>query len=220
MSFNLSYTSTEDKYPDHESNICYYVLNDTYMMSKSVHQQSASVYYEWYSDNAEVNEYYHPETESHYKVGDTRQATHYEEGDDEDHKFVRLVLCFRGEGMALWCHDEEETPILAWNYTHDVQREISKHQKEGNYFPCFDINNLLREGIVEVLSYNQVEVGKEGNKYYQVYADVKYKGGVFHLRMSQDSKWENDLWVNEIKGKVGYGKVSVYIYECSSPSTE
>ncbi|CAH9014144.1 conserved hypothetical protein [Vibrio phage 424E50-1] len=220
MNFTLSYTSTEDKYPDHKSNIIYYVMNNTYMMEQSVHQQSASVYYEWFSDNAEVNEYYDPETESHYKVGDTRQATYYEEGDKEDHRMVRLVMCFKGEGRALWCHEEEHTPILAWNYAHDVQREISKHQKEGNYFPCFDINNLLREGIVKVITHEQAEVGAEGEKYYHVYADVKYKGGLFHLRMAQGSKWENDTWVNEKNGKNVYGKVGIFTYKCISPSTE
>lgn len=206
--FTLEYYTTPEKHPDHKSRICYYVLNDTYILPRTLTQAFANVYYEWFSDNAEVNEYYNPSTESHYQVGAVRQATHWVEGDEETHQFVRLVICFEGEGIALWCSDPEETPVLAWNYAHDIQNEVASHQAGVNYFPCFDINNLLREGVVQVESFEKKEIITH-DRYYQIYANVIYKGRRFHLRMAQDAVWGEGDW----GGEGQYGKVSVFQYK-------
>ena len=204
------YNSEEEKQPEHNSNICYYVLKGDNQYHTSLEQQFAEATYGWYSDCGEVDEYFEEDKESHFKIGDTRKATWYEKGDRESHEYVRLHLCL--DGQPLWRNLEDDIAVIAWNYTHDIKYEVSKYLVDEDYFPCFDINNLLREGFVKVVEYKKrliENLNDATQNYYQVYALVLYKENYYNLSMSQDSLWEDTDWTEE----GGYGKVSVFRWE-------
>lgn len=198
--FSLKYHDIKEKIPAHRSKICYYVLVGNYQLSSSSAQSFGDITYEWASDNGEISEYYDLNLESEFKINDTRPSTHWP---DEE---VRLHMCI--DGQPVWGLLREEPISIAWNYTHDILREIAKY-KEGNYFPAFDINNLLREGIIKVVSKSKTLVGEEGNKYFHVYTILEYKGKLYDVSLSQDDKWEDKDW--EEDGK--FGKVDVFSYK-------
>lgn len=207
--FTLNYYNSEDNQPEHDSQICYYVLNKNYQLSQTTAQSFASVTYEWFSSCGEVNEYYYPDKESCYKVGDVRKSTWFEEGDRETHREVMLMLCL--DGQPNWRNLPEDIAVLGWNYTHEIEYEMNKHQ-DCNYFPCFDVNNLLRTGEVRVVTYEKqyIPAGKyNADDYYQIYATVEYKSQTFKLSMSQDGLWKETDWTE----RGSYGKVDIFQWE-------
>ncbi|HAS2540346.1 TPA: hypothetical protein I6W52_003573 [Vibrio cholerae] len=200
MSLSLTFKDSRvDGWPPHKSKISYYVLDDNPYLHQELHPQYAEITYGWYSECHEVFEHYDPIKESGYKLGDSRPSTYFSDDENESHRTVYLSI-----QMEEYSFDENQAHI-AWMHTHDMQREISKHQSR-NYFPCFDINNLLREGVVTPVSFEKVVVGEESNQYYHVYGVFKYMGENYLLKMSQDSQWSEDSWVKDGE----YGDVSIY----------
>jgi hypothetical protein len=195
--FTLTYHLLSEKIPDHKSKVCYYVLKGDYQLTSSLAQQFCDITYEWFSDNGEISEYYKPEYEGQYKLFDTRPSIGWP---DED---VRLCLCI--DHQPVWQLHTGEVKI-AWNYTHDIMYAVSKYQEGKNYFPCFDVNNLLREGLIKVISWEKCEVGVVGNAWFHIYADVVYKDEKYHLRLAQEDKWDEDAWTVPNK----FGKVGVF----------
>lgn len=194
--FTLKYHELSEKTPDHKSQISFYVLNGDFNLYESLEVQFGKVTYGWCSDGGESHYYYNPETESHYAVGSTKSVGHL---------CYNVKLRLEINGQPVFQNNDEDDLNIAWNYTHEIEREISKY-KGKDYFPCFDINNLLREGIVTPLKFDKIEVGDAGQKHFQIYGIFTYYGNVYYLRMSQDNKWSSDDWVKE----GCFGEVSVF----------
>ena len=207
MDLTLTYKDVKEHgWPDHRSNISYYVLSDNFYLKRSLHPQYYEVTYEWFSECHEVSEYYNPSTQGHFKLGDSKPSEYLAADEKESHRTIYLGINLDGYHHRI--NDNEDLPHIAWAYTHNMQRTLSKYQGR-NYFPCFDINNLLREGVATPISFSKHLVGREGNQYYQVYGVFEYKEEKFHLKMAQDSEWEDDDWVKEGK----YGKVDIFQWE-------
>lgn len=213
--FTLRYYESKERTPTHNSQITFYVLNDTCYLNKSLNQQLATVTYEWYSDCGEVSEYYNTKTESQYKVGETREAKHHLTAKKDSHKTVRLTMTLDVSGSrfpsTLWGNLPEEIPNLAWNYTHEVRNAVSNYAGD-NYFPCFDINNLIRDGVITIMMYNKYSVGESPrDKHYRIACTAEYKGGIYNLVLIQDSAWDEDSWSH---GKdCVYSDVTVFTWE-------
>ena len=200
MSFSLTFKDSKvDGWPTHKSKISYYVLDYNPDLYQELHPQYDDIIYGWYSKCCEVFEYYDPIKESDYKIGDSRPSAYFSDDENKSHRTVCLCIEM-GENIF----DANQVHI-AWMYTHDIEREISKQQTR-NYFPCFDINNLLREGVVTPVSFEKVAVGEEGDQHYHVRGVFKYMGENYLLKMSQDSQWSEDCWVRSGV----YGDVSIY----------
>lgn len=204
MDLQLTYKDSEEHgWPRHRSKISYYVLKGNFYLSQELHPQYYEVTYEWYSTCQEINEYYDPLTQGRFKLGDSKPSQYFSDDEDESHRTVHLGINLEGYHHRI--KDNEDLPQIAWCYTHDIQREIAKYQGK-NYFPCFDINNLLREGDVTPIAFEKCLVGEEGNQYYHVSGVFLYKGEKYALKMSQDSAWKEDDWVTEGQ----YGKVGIF----------
>ncbi|CAH9014072.1 conserved hypothetical protein [Vibrio phage 495E54-1] len=204
MNIVLTYKDVKDcGWPDHRSKISYYVLDKNFYLEQSLHPQYYEVTYEWYSKCHEVNEYYDPITQGHFKLGDSKPSEYFSDDENESHRTVYLGINLEGYHHRI--NDNEDLPRIAWEYTHDIQRCLSKYQGR-EYFPCFDINNLLRERVVTPVEFSKYLVGEEGNQYCHISGRFLYKGEVYYLKMAQDSLWEEDDWVKEGK----YGKVDIF----------
>lgn len=205
MDFTLEYKDSKERgWPDHRSKISYYVLEENFYLSQELHPKYYEVSYEWYSKCHEVNEYYDPLTQGDFKLGDSKPSEFFADDENESHRTVYLGINLDGYHHRI--NDNEDLPRIAWCYTHDIQRQISKYQGR-NYFPCFDINNLLREGVVEPVTFEKYLVGEEGNQHYHVSGIFKYKEEYYNLRMAQDCAWKVEDW-KEVGGS--YGKVDVF----------
>jgi len=207
MDFILKYKdSKEHGWPDHCSKISYYVLEGNFYLSQELHPQYYEVTYEWYSKCQEVNEYYDPIKQAEYRLGDSKPSEWFADDENESHRTVTLGINLEGYHHRI--NDNEDLPRIAWAYTHDIQREVAKYQGR-NYFPCFDINNLLREKVVTPLTFEKYLVGEEGNQYYHIRGEFLYQEEKYHLLMSQDAEWVDDDW-----GEQGvYGKVDIFSWK-------
>ena len=210
----LEFYDSRDKVPNHESNITYYSVNENYTLTKQLEPLFTEVTYEWYSKCGEVHEYYDPLTQGHYKIGDSKPSKHFSNDENESHRTVYLQIMFNELCMTLGLPSDERYPHFMWNYTHNIRHSVSELQG-GGYFPCFDINNLLREGVVEVLDHEQrvIESFNSDENYFHVIAVMQYKGNNFKVKMAQDGWFEDNKWINIKEGKPVYGKVDVFQYE-------
>lgn len=70
MDLQLTYRdSKEHGWPDHRSKIIYYLVEENFYISQTLHPQYYEITYEWYSKCQEVNEHYDPLTQGNYKLG-------------------------------------------------------------------------------------------------------------------------------------------------------
>lgn len=211
--FSLKYNTLDERTPKHQSKICYYILNDTYNLPRDIFQHFSEVTYGWYSSCAEVQEHYDEVLHKDYNIMDTKQWVYYDEKEDEEsHKTVRLLIELDGQPIWYYKDQPEENAEIAWNYTHDIVWAVKVQQNE-DYFPSFDINNLLREGYISIIDFDKVSVGEEGNEYFQIYGTLKYKDGLYKVRMAQDGYWLEDCWVKQKDGTVPLGKVDLFSWK-------
>ncbi|BAV80873.1 hypothetical protein [Vibrio phage RYC] len=211
--FSLKYHRSTDKLPDHKSLIQFYVLKEGMgNVYKQLTVQTSKVSYGWFSRCGEVHEYYNPEEESHYNIGDVRKATWFDPNTSrESHEHVKLFIEL--DEQPLWGWEKEDVPIIAWQYEHVIERHLAYHMGV-NYFPTNDINNLLREEVIKVLHFEKREVGEIGNRYYQIYADVEYHGWNYHIRMAQHGFWKDSDWeLDNENNIITIGKVTVYQWQ-------
>jgi len=210
----INYHNITDEQPNDGTHIKFYIAQGDHF---STELYQCRILYEWqYPHGHEEcdSDYYYPETESHYKLGDVR----------EDER----VLCATITGtddkslsqLKVYPVDNDYEPFIFWEYTHNVLRTVYYAlPKDSNYFPCFDINSLIKEGTVIVHSCDKRKVGEYGNRYFQIYMNVEYCGKFFHLKCTQD--WLNigstgDEWLTP----KNYAQIEVFQFECIEPDDE
>lgn len=213
--FTLEYKDSQEVgFPPHGSTISYYSLKDLPGLRQSLEPIVNTIQYAWFSSCGEVNEHYDSAKHAEYKIGDSKKSEFFQDSDRESHKTV--FLTFHLDNRENYPHgtDKEEFPRIAWEYTHNIRRQVAEYQGD-KYLPCFDINYLLRSGVIRpvIPTVNKALVGEEGNQYFQVHMLCIYKKELFMVKAAQDEKWPEDAWTKEALERGEFGEVDVFGYD-------
>lgn len=206
----IDYKDSKDVgFPPDGSLISYYSLLELPGLPRFLNPTINRIKYDWYSACGEVHEHYDPVKDAEYKIGDSKPSTYFQDSEKESHRTVYLSFYLDEKENYAQGLPGMDFPRIAWEYTHIVQRSVSKYMG-AEFFPARDINYLLNTGEVRPLEVTKVLVGEIGNQHYHVRGTFAYNDMVFYVKMAQDERWPEEAWTTEALKRGTFHRVDVF----------